>query len=85
MTQEDKGCKHHKAGWKKGVLHELYDSEGRETALVRGKKMGLADATLRAWTAIWAREAGTGRIKKGARITAKVKKANGTAEATASA
>jgi hypothetical protein len=85
MTKEGEGYKHHKAGSRKGVLHELFDSEGRETALVRGKKMGLADATLRAWTATWAREAGTGRVKGKPKVTAKAKKANGTAEATANA
>jgi hypothetical protein len=63
----------------------LFDTEGRETALVRGKKMGLADATLRAWFATWAREAGTGRVKKGAKVTNTKTKANGTAEATANA
>jgi hypothetical protein len=85
MAQEEKGYKHHKAGSRKGTLHELFDSQGRETALVRGKKMGLADATLRAWIATWAREAGTGRVKGKAKVAAKAKKANGTAEATASA
>jgi hypothetical protein len=87
MASEMKGYKgQHKAGSRKGTLHELYDTEGRETALVRGKKMSLADNTLRAWFATWAREAGTGRVKKGAKV-AKTKKANGTAatEATASA
>jgi hypothetical protein len=83
MTGEDKGYKHHKPGSRKGVLHELWDKEGREVALTRGKKMGLADNTLRAWFATWAREAGTGRVKKSAKDR-NVKKTNGVT-ATASA
>jgi hypothetical protein len=81
MAQEAKGYKHHKAGSRKGTLHELWDKEGRDVAWTRGKKMGLADNTLRAWFAASAREAGTGRVKKSAKV-AKVKitkKANGTA------
>jgi hypothetical protein len=77
--------KHHKVGSRKATIHQLFDEEGREVAWTRGIKMGLAENSLRSWFGTWAREAGTGRVKKNARVTAKVKKANGTAEATANA
>jgi hypothetical protein len=63
----------------------LFDTEGRETAWVRGIKLGLSENSLRSWFGFWSREAGTARVKKGAKVTAKVKsKTNGT-EATANA
>jgi hypothetical protein len=75
----------HKTGSRKGTLHELFDTQGREVALTRGKKMGLADNTLRAWINAW-RDKSAPKAKVTAKPKSKVKtKANGAAEVATSA
>jgi hypothetical protein len=49
----------HKAGSRKGTLHELYDKEGPKVAFTRGKKMGLSENSLRSWFSGVARQIGT--------------------------
>jgi hypothetical protein len=83
---EGAAYKHHKAGSRKCTIHQLWDTEGKEVAWVRGIKLGLSESSLRSWFGTWAREAGTGRVKGKAKVTAKSKsKANGSASATVTA
>ena len=80
---EGAAYKHHKVGSRKATIHQLWDEQGREVAWTRGIKMGLAENSLRSWFGTWAREAGTGRVKKSAKDR-NVKKTNGV-QTTASA
>ena len=48
--------KHHKAGSRKGKVHQLFDEKGPEAAWTLGKKLKLKETTLRAWFGAWRRE-----------------------------
>jgi hypothetical protein len=65
---EGAAYKHHKVGSRKATIHQLFDTEGKEVAWTRGIKLGLSENSLRSWFGTWAREAGTGRVKKGAKV-----------------
>ena len=43
----------HKEGSRKGKVHALYDKQGPEAAWVLGKKLKLAEGTLRSWFGAW--------------------------------
>ncbi len=60
------GYKEHRAGSRKGEIHEVYDEKGREAAMKRGEKLGLTEGTLKNWIQTWKREDGetTPRKKK---------------------
>ncbi|HZC55695.1 MAG TPA: hypothetical protein VE396_06550 [Xanthobacteraceae bacterium] len=51
------GYKGHKPGSRKETIHQLYDREGADTAWTRGRKMKLAEGTLRSWFGQWQRGA----------------------------
>jgi hypothetical protein len=84
LVKEGEAYKGHKVGSRKATIHQLFDEEGREVAWTRGIKLGLSENSLRSWFGFWSREAGTGKVKKGAKVKVTKTKANGT-EATANA
>ena len=43
----------HKEGSRKGKVHQLFDAQGPEAAWVLGKKLKLAEGTLRSWFSHW--------------------------------
>ena len=53
---EDQGYKGHRAGSRKGKIHQLHDEEGVDTAWVAGKRAGLTENTLRTWFGRWRHE-----------------------------
>jgi hypothetical protein len=57
-AQAKQGYAGHKPGSRKGVIHQLWDTEGPETAWTRGIKLGLAEGTLRNWFGYWTRQSG---------------------------
>jgi hypothetical protein len=63
-TPQGGGYQAHKAGSRKGTIHELHDKEGAEVAWTRGLKMGLKQSTLRTWFAFWARQGNDAAAKK---------------------
>ena len=56
MATPEQGYKDHKPGSRKGVIHQLFDEEGDDTAWTRGKREGLKESTLRGWFAAWRSE-----------------------------
>jgi hypothetical protein len=51
----------HKAGSRKGLIHQLYDTEGVDVAWTRGRKAGLQESTLRTWFVVFRRAQGKGK------------------------
>lgn len=54
---EAEGYSGHRAGSRKGAIHQTFDSKGREAALAEGKKAGLKESTLNQWFNTWHRSA----------------------------
>lgn len=52
---EAEGYSGHRAGSRKGAIHQTFDSKGREAALAEGKKAGLKESTLNQWFNTWTR------------------------------
>ena len=44
-----------KEGIRKGKVHALFDAQGPEAAWVLGKKLKLAESSLRSWFRVWRR------------------------------
>jgi hypothetical protein len=64
----------HRAGASKGIIHQIFDKDGRDAAIKAGltKTHGLKETTLKTWTATWAREA---KLAKEGRTGGKAAKA----------
>jgi hypothetical protein len=45
----------HRAGRRKGKVHELFDTQGADAAWTLGLKLRLKESTLRSWFATWRR------------------------------
>lgn len=64
-----KGYKNHRAGSRKGRVHEVFATQGKEAAIKKGVSLKLKETTLNHWVRVWAAEAG------GKKPAAKVKDA----------
>jgi len=53
--------KDHRAGSRKGDVHRLFDTKGKDVARTYGEKKGLALGTLHSWFSEWSRD---GKAKK---------------------
>jgi hypothetical protein len=63
-TSKPQAYARHKPGSRKSTIHQLFDSEGPETAWTRGIKMGLQLSTLRGWFAAWRRDTDAPKLKE---------------------
>lgn len=45
----------HRAGSRKSKVHQVFDKEGKEKALIFGKKQGLKESSVRSWISSWNR------------------------------
>jgi hypothetical protein len=69
----------HIEGSRKSKVHALFDKQGQDAAWTLGKKLGLAEASLRSWFSAWRREAAqpkvatkaNGKVKADAKAKAK--------------
>jgi hypothetical protein len=50
----------HRAGSRKGQVHAAFDKDGAEAATKLGKKLGLADGTVKSWVGKWNKKKVTG-------------------------
>ena len=55
-TKTQTAFRNHRIGSRKGDVHKVFVTKGREQALLRGRKLGLAETTVNSWTATWRQE-----------------------------